>query len=71
MKRAIVVVFMAALGALYLYSAFARDRSRRSRPLPFKIGSLRRVIHAFLGIVLLLGVLFLIYAAFLSLSAED
>jgi hypothetical protein len=70
MKRAILVVFLAALGALYLYSAFAPNRLRR-RPLPFKIGSLRRVIHAFIGIVLLLGVLLLIYGAFLSMTAED
>jgi hypothetical protein len=68
MRRAIIVVFLAALGALYLYSAFAPNRTRR--PLPFKIGSLRRALHAFLGAVLLLGVLLLIYA-FLSTIAED
>ena len=69
MKRAILIVFLAALGALFLRSAFVPDR--RNRPLPFKIGSLRRVLHAFLGIVLLLGVLLLMYGAFLSISAED
>jgi hypothetical protein len=69
MKRAILIVFLAALGALFLRSAFVPDR--RNRPLPYKIGSLRRVLHAFLGIVLLLGVLLLMYGAFLSISAED
>jgi H+/Cl- antiporter ClcA len=71
MKRAIVILFLAALGVLYLYSAFGPNRPRRQRPVPFKIASVRRVIHAFLGIVLLLGVLLLIYGAFLSLTAED
>ena len=69
MRRAILIVFLAALGALFLYSAFFPDR--RNRPLPFKFGALRRVLHAFLGIVLLLGVLLLMYGAFLSISAED
>ena len=70
MRRAVVVVLLAALGALYLYSAFAPNRRRRYGPLPSKIGSVRRVIHAILGIVLLLGVLLLMYGAFLSI-AED
>jgi hypothetical protein len=69
MRRAILIVFLAALGALFLRSAFAPDR--RNTSLPFKIGSLRRVLHGFLGIVLLLGVLLLMYGAFLSMSAED
>jgi hypothetical protein len=64
MRRIAIVAALAILGALYLYSAFAPDRSRR-RP-SFKIGSVRRVLHGFLGVVLLLGVLFLIYAALLS-----
>jgi Ni,Fe-hydrogenase I cytochrome b subunit len=71
MKRAVLVVFLAVLAGLYLYSAFARDRSRRYRKVPFKIGSVRRVLHAFLGIVLLLGVLLLLYGALLSTVAED
>ena len=71
MRRIIVVVFMAALGVLYLYSAFRPARSRRNRPLPYKIGSLRRVLHAFLGVVLLLVVMLLMYGAFLTLTAED
>ena len=70
MKRAILVVFLAALSALYLYSAFARQPSRR-RALPFAIGKLRRVLHAGLGIALLLCVLLLVYGAFLSITAED
>jgi hypothetical protein len=70
MRRVIIVVFLAVLGALYLRSAFAPNRPRRDRPVPFKIGSLRRVIHAVLGTVLLLGVLLIIYA-FLSTIAED
>jgi len=70
MKRVIVVLILAALGVLYLYSAFARKPGRH-RAVPFKIGSLRRMIHALIGIVLLLGVLLLMYGAFLSLTAED
>ena len=71
MKRVIVVVMLAVLGALYLYSAFAPNRTRRYRALPFAIGSVRRVVQAFLGIALLLGVLLLLYGAFLSTTAED
>lgn len=71
MKRALIVVLIGVLGALYLYSSFAPDRQRRDRPLPYKIGSLRKVIHAFLGIALLLGMILLIYGAFLSVTAED
>lgn len=71
MKRAVIVVLIGVLGALYLYSSFAPDRQRRHRPVPFKIGSLRRVIHAVLGIVLLLGMVLLMYGAFLSITAED
>ena len=71
MKRAVVVVLLAALGALYLYSAFSRDRPRRNGSLSFKIGSLRKVLQAGIGIALLLGVLLLIYGAFLSTTAED
>ena len=69
MRRIAIVAMLAILAALYLYSAFARDRSRRQ--LPLKIGSLRRVLHGVLGIVLLLGVLFLIYAALMSSLPED
>ena len=69
MRRIAIVVALAILGALYLYSAFAPDRSRGSPP--FKIGSVRRLLHGFLGVVLLLGVLFLIYAALMSGLAED
>ena len=71
MKRAVIIVLIGVLGALYLYSSFAPDRQRRNRPLPFAIGSLRKVIHAFLGIVLLLGMVLLMYGAFLSMTAED
>jgi len=71
MRRVIIVVFLAALGALYLYSAFHPDRPRRNRPLPYKIGSLRSALHGFLGVVILLLVLLLMYGAFLSLTAED
>ena len=70
MKRVIIVGFLAALGVLYLYSAFARQPHRR-RPIPFKIGTARRVLHACLGVALLLGVLLLIYGALLSITAED
>ena len=71
MKRAIVVVILAVLGGLYLYSAFGPGRPGRARSQSNKIGSVRRVLHAVLGIVLLIGVLFLIYAAFLSSIPDD
>ena len=71
MKRVVVVVMLAVLGGLYLYSAFARGQSRRYRPLPFAVSSVRRVIQAFLGIALLLVVLLVVYGALLSISAEN
>jgi hypothetical protein len=71
MRRVAIVAMLAALGALYLYSAFARDRSRRQVSAAAKIGLLRRLLHGFLGVVLLLFVLFLIYAASMSILADD
>jgi hypothetical protein len=70
MTRAVVVAMLAVLGALYLYSAFAPDRPRRYFSQPFNIGWLRRSVHAFLGVVLLLGVLLLLYAAFTSIIED-
>jgi Ni,Fe-hydrogenase I cytochrome b subunit len=69
MRRVAIVAALAILGALYLYSAFARSR-RGNTSLPFKIGLLRRLLHGLLGVVLLLGVLFLIYAAVLSAVSD-
>jgi hypothetical protein len=69
MRRVIVVIVLAVLGGLYLYSAFAP--SRRNRPVPFAISSLRKGLHAVLGVVLLLIVLFVIYGAFISTLPED
>lgn len=71
MRRVAIVAILAVLGVLYLYSAFARDRSRRNSSLPSKIGWLRRLLHGFLGVVLLLLVLLLIYAALVSILGED
>ena len=65
MRRVAIVAAFGVLGALYLYSAFARSR-RRNASLHSKIGWLRRLLHGLLGVVLLLCFLFLVYAGVMS-----
>jgi Ni,Fe-hydrogenase I cytochrome b subunit len=65
MRRVAIVAALGVLSALYLYSAFAPGR-RRNASLPFKIGWVRRLLHGFLGVVLLLCFLFLVYAGLMS-----
>jgi len=65
MRRVAIVVALGVLGALYLYSAFARSR-RGNGSLRSKIGWLRRVLHGLLGVALLLCFLFLVYAGLMS-----
>lgn len=61
MKRVIIVGLIALLGALYLYSAFSRRRS--GKPVLYGIGTLRRLVDAVLGVILIVIVLSLVYAA--------
>ena len=71
MKRVLIVLALAVLSGLYLYSAFAPAAARRRLPLFSTIGVLRRVLHGVLGIVLFLIVLLVMYGAFVSTFGED
>jgi len=65
MRRVAIVAALGVLSALYLYSAFAPGR-RRNVSQPFKLGWIRRLLHGFLGVALLLCFLLLVYAGVMS-----